>query len=153
MIGQSMINVTAGGAGSRLAASIAAVFTLVILLAAYPLIGEIPVASLVGVMWVVSYKTFDWGSLKLILAGCLSLVGKRPPLSWGEDCAKFRFPDAFVILAVTIVTLFYDLAVAVFVGIVISSLDFSWNAGNRLNIITEDSCSLDEGAGDGKGKK
>ena len=71
-----------------------------------PLIAQIPLAALVGVMFVVAHETFAWGSLRVL--------GKVPP------------QDALVIDAVTIITVFTDLATAVLCGIVIAALAFAW---------------------------
>merc|ERR1719331_3140078 len=72
MIGQSMINVKSG-ASTRLSSASAGAFLLIILLAAYPVINAIPVASLAGVMFNVVVHTFEWSSLRIIFYSSLPL--------------------------------------------------------------------------------
>ena len=111
MIGQSMINVKSGGR-TRIAATAAALFLLCIILVASPLIELIPVAALVGVMFMVVIGTFAWNSIKALF---------RVPLS-----------DALVIIVVTMVTVIADLAIAVIVGVIMSALVYAWNAAKQI---------------------
>lgn len=113
MIGQSMINVENGGR-KRLSGIAAALFLLSFILFGYKLIEAIPVAVLTGVMFMVVISTFEWLSFRII---------RKIPKS-----------DAFVIVLVTVVTVFADLAVAVGLGIVASSLVFAWKKGNNILI-------------------
>ncbi len=112
MIGQSMINVKSGGR-TRIAGVAAALFLLSFILFASPLIEQIPLAALVGVMFMVVIGTFAWNSLKI-----LTLV----PLT-----------DAFVIVLVTGVTVAEDLATAVVVGVIVSALAYAWNNAKRIH--------------------
>ena len=111
MIGQSMINVKSGGR-TRLAGIAAALFLLVFILFASGLIEQIPLAALVGVMFMVVIGTFAWNSL--------TILRKVPPM------------DAFVTILVTIVTVMTDLATAVVVGVIVSALAYSWNNAKRI---------------------
>ena len=111
MIGQSMINVKSGGR-TRIAGITAAVFLLIFILYASSLIELIPIASLVGVMFMVVIGTFAWNSLKLLF-----YVPKS---------------DALVIILVTVVTVLEDLAVAVVVGVIFSALVFAWKSASRI---------------------
>ncbi len=120
MIGQSMINVKSGGR-TRLSATIAAIFLLLFILVASPLIEQIPLAALVGVMFMVVIGTFAWRSL---------MIMRKIPLT-----------DAFVIILVTAVTVKYDLATAVIVGVIVSALAFAWNNASRIHIHSRDSIS------------
>ncbi len=113
MIGQSMINVENGGR-SRLSGISAALFLLSFILFGSKLIEVIPIPVLTGVMFMVVISTFEWLSFRII---------KKIPRS-----------DAFVIILVTVVTIFADLAVAVGLGIVASSLVFAWKKGNKISI-------------------
>merc|ERR1712110_947123 len=70
MLGQSMINVSAG-ARFRLSTFCSSAFLVFILLVAYPAINILPVAALAGVMFNVVYQTFEWGSLRLLLVAAL----------------------------------------------------------------------------------
>ena len=112
MIGQSMINVKSGGR-TRIAGIAAALFLLIFILFASPLIEQIPLAALVGVMFMVVIGTFAWNSLTIL---------RKVPLT-----------DAFVILLVTVVTVMEDLAVAVVVGVVVSALAYAWNNARRIH--------------------
>ncbi|WP_022695963.1 SulP family inorganic anion transporter [Ponticaulis koreensis] len=111
MIGQSMINVKSG-ARTRIAGIAAALFLLSFILFASPLIEQIPVAALVGVMFMVVVGTFAWRSFRIM---------RKIPLT-----------DAIVIIVVTVVTVFADLAVAVVVGVIMSALAYAWNAASRI---------------------
>ncbi len=112
MIGQSMINVKSGGR-TRLSGISAALFLLVFILFASGLIEQIPLAALVGVMFMVVIGTFAWQSIKIL---------RMIPLT-----------DAFVMLLVTAVTVYEDLAVAVVVGVIVSALAYSWQNAKRIH--------------------
>ena len=112
MIGQSMINVKSGGR-TRVAGIAAAVFLLLFILIGSPVIELIPLAALVGVMFMVVIGTFAWNSLTIL---------RRVPLM-----------DAFVIILVTVVTVMEDLAVAVVVGVIVSALAYAWNNARRIH--------------------
>ena len=112
MIGQSMINVKSGGR-TRIAGIVAALFLLSFILFASQLIELIPLAALVGVMFMVVIGTFAWNSLRIL--------------------AKVPLTDAFVIVLVTVVTVFEDLAVAVVVGVIVSALAYAWNNARRIH--------------------
>ena len=124
MIGQSMINVKSGGR-TRIAGIAAALFLLTFIMFASPLIEQIPLAALVGVMFMVVIGTFAWNSLTIL---------RRVPLN-----------DAFVTVLVTIVTVAYDLAIAVVVGVIVSALAYAWNNASRIHAVTRES-TTDEGA-------
>jgi SulP family sulfate permease len=122
MIGQSMINMNAG-ARERLSSTVAGIFLLIIILAAYPLINFIPTSSLAGVMFMVVIETFEWPSLRLVLMAALPQT-LRERIS--DEKLKVRRADALVILLVTVVTLVSNLAIAVFVGIILSCILYVW---------------------------
>jgi SulP family sulfate permease len=105
MIGQSVINFTSGGLG-RLSGFTASVLLILFVVSLSALIGTIPVAVLVGIMFMVSIGTFEFSSVSRL---------KYMPKA-----------DAFVLVAVTVITIFFDLAVAVVAGIIISALVFAW---------------------------
>ena len=115
MIGQSMINVKSGGR-TRLAGIAAALFLLIFIVLGSPIIEVIPLAALVGVMFMVVIGTFAWNSLRIL---------RRVPL-----------PDAFVTILVTVVTVISDLAVAVVVGVIVSALAYAWNNARRISANT-----------------
>jgi len=114
MIGQSIINVRSGGR-TRIAGIAAALFLLIFILHTSALIEMIPIAALVGVMFMVVIGTFAWNSLKILF-----LVPKS---------------DAIVIILVTAVTVAADLAVAVIVGVIFSALVFAWKSASRIRAI------------------
>ncbi|MCF6301997.1 MAG: SulP family inorganic anion transporter [Devosiaceae bacterium] len=116
MIGQSMINVKSGGR-TRWAAISASLFLLAFIVFASGLIEQIPLAALVGVMFMVVVGTFVWRSIRIM--------------------SKVPFSDSLVILLVTIVTVWTDLATAVVVGVIISALVYSWNASTRMRATTD----------------
>ena len=116
MIGQSMINIKSGGR-RRLSGISAALFLLCFILWTSGLIEQIPVAALVGVMFMVVLGTFAWSSLTIL--------------------HKVPRHDAFVIILVTIVTVYSDLAVAVVVGVIVSALVFAWRASKRVSVRSE----------------
>ena len=118
MIGQSMINVKSGGR-TRIAGISAAIFLLIFILYTSSLIELIPIASLVGVMFMVVIGTFAWNSLKLLF-----VVPKS---------------DALVIILVTLVTVLEDLAIAVVVGVIFSALVFAWKSASRIRANERDS--------------
>jgi SulP family sulfate permease len=118
MIGQSMINVKSGGR-TRFSGISAALFLLAFILVGSSLIEQIPLAALVGVMFMVVIGTFAWNSLRIMT---------RIPLT-----------DAIVIVLVTGVTVAYDLATAVIVGVIVSALAYAWNNARRIHVIERDS--------------
>jgi len=124
MIGQSMINVKSGGR-TRVAGIAAAVFLLLFILVGSSVIELIPLAALVGVMFMVVIGTFAWNSLTIL---------RKVPLM-----------DAFVIILVTVVTVMEDLAVAVVVGVIVSALAYAWNNARRIHASTRQSVR-EEGA-------
>ena len=116
MIGQSMINIKSG-ARTRMSGITAALFLLLFILFGSSLIEKIPLAALVGVMFMVVIGTFAWQSFTIM---------RRIPLI-----------DAFVIILVTVVTVWHDLAVAVIVGVIVSALAYAWNAARRIDANTQ----------------
>ena len=111
MIGQSIINVNSGGKG-RLSGIVAAVALLCFILFAAPLIEQVPIAALVGVMFMVVIGTFAWSSFRII--------------------NKIPFADAFVLILVSALTVIFDLAIAVVAGVIVSALVFSWENAKRI---------------------
>jgi len=113
MIGQSMINVT-NGAVKNISGIAAALFLLSFILFASEWIEMIPLAALTGLMFVVSEKTFAWGSFRLF--------GKVPTA------------DVLVVVTVAVVTVLTDLAMAVVVGVIISALVFAWQHAKHIEV-------------------
>lgn len=111
MIGQSIINITSGGRG-RLSGIMAAAALLFFILFTSQYIETIPIAALIGVMFIVVIKTFAWSTF--------NIINKIP--KW----------DVAVILLVTFLTVKYDLAIAVICGVIISALIFAWENALRI---------------------
>lgn len=112
MIGQSLINLSSG-ARARLSGFVASLMLLVFVMFAADYVAKIPMAALVGVMFMVSIGTFEWASLRTF--------GKMP------------IQDILVMLIVMIITVTTDnLALAVLVGVVVSALAFAWNNAIRI---------------------
>ena len=117
MIGQSLINLKSGGRG-RTSGITAAVALALFIMVGGPVIEKIPIAALVGVMFMVVIGTFEWSSLKTF--------GKVP------------FSEILVIVVVTLVTvILHDLATAVFVGIILSALIFAWQSSQHVHVRVE----------------
>ena len=111
MIGQSIINVESGGRG-RLSGIIAALTLLSFILFGSSLIEQIPIAALVGVMFMVVIGTFAWSSFRIF--------------------NKIPRADAFVLVAVSVITVWQDLAIAVIAGVIMSALVFAWKNATMI---------------------
>lgn len=112
MIAQTLVNLDAG-ARSRIAAIIGSLTILVIILVGAPVIEQIPLAALVGVMIIVAITTFKWVSFQLVL---------RMPKA-----------DVFVLFLVTgIIIITHNLALAVLIGVIVSALVFAWDNAIRI---------------------
>lgn len=111
MIGQSIININSG-ARARLSGIIASVTLLLFILFGAPLIEQVPIAALVGVMFMVVVGTFAWSSFRII--------------------RKIPITDAFVLILVSSMTVIFDLAIAVVTGVIVSALVFSWENAKRI---------------------
>ncbi len=111
MIGQSIINVNSGGRG-RLSGVVAALSLLGFILFGSVYIEQVPIAALTGIMFMVVIGTFAWSSLRIM--------------------HKIPKSDALVLVSVSILTVTFDLAVAVFIGIIMSALVFSWENALRI---------------------
>jgi len=117
MIGQTMINVTSGGL-RNLSGIAAALFLLFFIMFASGLIAMVPVAALVGLMFMVVIGTFEWGSFNLL--------------------NKIPREDSFVGILVAVVTVFTDLATAVIIGVITTALIFAWQQARHIYAITDD---------------
>ncbi|MEQ9262325.1 MAG: SulP family inorganic anion transporter [Owenweeksia sp.] len=111
MIGQSIINVSSGGRG-RLSGMVAALALLAFVLFAAPLIEQIPIAALVGVMFMVVIGTFAWSSFRIL--------------------NKIPLADAIVLITVSVITVWQDLAIAVLAGVIMSALVFAWKNATMI---------------------
>lgn len=111
MIGQSIINIKGGGRG-RLSGITAAVMLLMFILFASSYIEQVPIAALVGVMFMVVIGTFAWSSFRIM--------------------NKIPIADLIVLILVSGLTVVFDLAVAVIAGVIVSALVFSWENAKRI---------------------
>jgi SulP family sulfate permease len=111
MIGQSLINIKGGGRG-RLSGIVAALALLAFVMFASGLIEQLPIAALVGVMFMVVIGTFAWSSFRIL--------------------NKIPLTDVIVMVAVSTLTIIFDLAIAVIAGVIISALVFSWENAKRI---------------------
>lgn len=116
MIGQSMINISSG-ARHRLSGFVAALSLLVFVVFGGSVIEKIPLAALVGVMFIVVIETFAWSSIRIM--------------------NKIPRSDAFVIVLVSGVTIFADLAIAVLIGVVVSALVYAWESAHHITATTD----------------
>ncbi|EMQ95402.1 SulP family inorganic anion transporter [Xanthomarina gelatinilytica] len=111
MIGQSIINIKGGGR-TRLSGIVAALALLGFILFASGLIEQVPIAALVGVMFMVVIGTFAWSSFRIM--------------------NKIPKTDLFVLILVSGLTVVFDLAIAVIAGVIVSALVFSWENAKRI---------------------
>ncbi|MCV9928078.1 SulP family inorganic anion transporter [Flavobacterium sp. LS1R49] len=112
MIAQTLVNISAGSR-ARLSGIMASLTILVIILFGAPVIEKLPMAALVGVMFMVAIGTFEWASFRII--------NKMPK------------HDIFVGITVAVITIFmHNLALAVLIGVIISALVFAWESAKRI---------------------
>jgi SulP family sulfate permease len=112
MIGQTMVNLESRGRG-RLSGVVAALALAGFVVAGAGLIERLPLAALVGVMFMVVISTFEWASLRILR--CMPRI------------------DVAVMLLVTLVTaISQNLALAVLLGVVVSALAFAWENAQRI---------------------
>ena len=121
MIAQTLVNLSSGSR-ARLSGIIASITILIIILFGAPVIGKLPMAALVGVMVMVAIGTFEWASFKII--------------------NKMPRHDIFIGIVVAIITVVLrNLALAVFIGVIISALVFSWESAKRIRARTYVDCN------------
>ncbi|MDG2194557.1 MAG: SulP family inorganic anion transporter [Polaribacter sp.] len=111
MIGQSIINIKGGGRG-RLSGIVAAVMLLLFIVFGSSYIEQVPIAALVGVMFMVVIGTFAWSSFRIL--------------------NKIPKTDVFVLILVSALTVIFDLAIAVIAGVIVSALVFSWENATKI---------------------
>lgn len=111
MIGQSIINIKSGGR-HRLSGIVASLSLLAFILFASDYIEMIPIAALVGVMFMVVIGTFAWSTFNVM--------------------DKIPRADLIVIILVTALTVIFDLAIAVLAGVIVAALVFAWENAIRI---------------------
>jgi len=117
MIGQSMINIKSGGRG-RLSTLAAGLFLLIMVVFLGPWLKQIPMAALVAVMIMVAIGTFSWRSITDL---------KKHPLS----------TNIVMLATVVIVVVTHNLAIGVFIGVLLASLFFA-NKISRMMVVRDD---------------
>jgi SulP family sulfate permease len=116
LLGHSLLNVSSGGR-SRLSSVIAG-FTLILCATVLsPLVALIPVAGVMGILVLIALNTFAWGMFKLVL--------------------RVNWVDSVVVIVVMLITVWYDVAVAVFIGVVVHALGFAWTIATEARVETE----------------
>lgn len=116
MIGQSTINIM-NGARHRVSSTMSGIFMLLFIVALSPFIELLPVATLTGVLFMVVLSTFQWKTFNILRYGRLS--------------------DSGVIVLVTLIAVFFNLAVAIAAGIVFSALVNAWDSGSHIDADVE----------------
>lgn len=121
MIGQTMINVKASGARTRISTFLAGVFLLMLVLLLGDLVAIIPMASLVSVMIVVAIATFDWHSIKI------STIKTLPK------------SEMFVMVTTVVITVWtHNLAIGVAAGVLVAMVMFARRVAHFTNVAREE---------------
>jgi SulP family sulfate permease len=108
MIGQTLVNVKAGGGRTRVSTGVAALFLLALLTALGPVLAIIPMVALAAVMMVVAVTTVDWHSV-------------RP-----STLRRMPLPEtAVMVVTVVVVLVTNNLAVGVGVGVLLAMVLFA----------------------------
>ena len=126
MIGQTMINVKASGARTRISTFLAGVFLLVLVLGLGDVLAVVPMAALVSVMIIVSVLTFDWHSIR-------PSTLKRMPKS----------ETTVMVATVIVIVITHNLAIGVVVGVIIAMVAFARRVAHLATV--ERTLSLNEG--------
>ncbi len=118
MIGQTMINVKASGARTRLSTFLAGVFLMILVVVLGDVVAVIPMAALVAVMIIVAYSTFDWHSLKSL-----------PHMPKSETIVMVTT------VAATVIT--HNLAIGVVTGVVTATVLFARRVAHLVTMTRE----------------
>jgi SulP family sulfate permease len=121
MIGQTMINVKASGARTRISTFLAGVFLLILMVSLGDIVAIIPMAALVAVMIVVSVATFDWHSI------APSTIRTLPK------------SEMFVMLTTVAITVWtHNLAIGVGVGVLVAMVMFARRVAHFTSVTREE---------------
>lgn len=112
MIGQSTINIM-NGARHRVSSTMSGIFMLLFVVLLSSFIELLPIPTLTGVLFMVVLSTFQWKTFVILRYGRLS--------------------DSATILIVTLIAVFFNLAIAILAGIVFSALVHSWDSGSHVS--------------------
>ena len=118
MIGQTMINVKASGARTRISTFLAGVFLLILVVGLGDVVGVIPMAALVAVMIMVSVGTFDWHSIQ---PGTLRRMPKSETL--------------VMVATVAVVVATHNLAIGVIVGVIVAMVMFARRVAHFTQVV------------------
>jgi len=116
LLGHSLLNVSSGGR-SRLSGVIAGFALILCATVSSPLVAMVPVAGVMGILILIALNTFAWGIFRLI---------------W-----RINWMDLVVVIVVMLITVWYDVAVAVFVGVVVHALGFAWTIATEARVEVE----------------
>ena len=149
MIGQSTINVKSGGIG-RLSTTFAAIMFLFFILALSSIIELLPVAALTGVLFMVVIYTFDWSCLGL-MSGLELRAGRGGGVEGEEAAAKARaskagrarWQDSLLIVLVTVITVWTNLAYAVIIGVLVAAILYAWDTSTMITVVSSMSADGD----------
>ncbi len=111
MVGQTVVNLNAGGR-HYISSGVTALSMLIFIMVFPSLLGLIPLAVLIGIMFTVVYETFAWESI------------------YARKYIKGH--DMSVIIITTILTIVTNLGLAVIIGIIISALIFVWEKSKKI---------------------
>jgi len=117
MIGQTMINVRASGARTRISTFLAGVFLLILVVGLGDLVAIIPMAALVAVMIIVSFLTFDWHSIR-----------------WSTLKRMPRSETAVMVTTVIVVVATHNLAIGVFAGVLVAMVAFARRVAHFVTV-------------------
>ena len=117
MIGQTMINVKASGARTRISTFLAGVFLLVLVLALGDVVAIIPMAALVAVMILVSIATFDWHSIR-----------------WNTLTRMPKSETAVMLITVVATVWTHNLAVGVILGVIAAMIMFARRVAHFVSV-------------------
>ncbi len=117
MIGQTMINVKASGARTRISTFFAGVFLLILVVGLGDWVAMIPMAALVAVMIMVSVATFDWHSIRP------STLKQMP-----------KSETSVMVSTVVIVVLTHNLAIGVIAGVLVAMVLFARRVAHFVTV-------------------
>ena len=133
MLGISTINMVNGGKG-RVSSFVAALLVMIIMFGAYPLLNYIPLGVLVGMLFVVVYRTFKWFTLTAIFA---ELVPDKYRAKLKIQQSRIEIFELATIIVVTVLTVVVNLLIASVVGIIIAGMIFAYKNSQHLTVKSE----------------
>lgn len=133
MLGISTISMVNGGKG-RVSSFVAAFLVMIIMFGAYSLLNYIPLGVLVGMLFVVVFRTFKWFTLTAILA---ELLPTKLREKFNIQNSRIELIDLSIIIIVTVLTVIYNLVIAAACGIVISGMAYTYKNSFGLEVKSE----------------